>query len=49
MKRGLIQQAKHDFELLRGEGAALRDGLAVMGGTLLFWAALLSIAFMVEG
>jgi len=44
-----IEKAKREYELLCGEGSALRDGLTVMAGTALFWGAVLSIAFMVEG
>ena len=44
-----IAQAKRDFELLRGEGSALRDGLLVMAATVSFWLSLFAIAAMAEG
>ncbi|WPZ06600.1 hypothetical protein [Pelagerythrobacter marinus] len=47
--RSVIRRAKRDFDLLRGEGAALRDGLIVMAFTVLFWGAIYSIAVMAEG
>lgn len=47
--RSLIAQAIHDFEQLKGEGAAVREALGVGACVAVFFACLTAFAVMMGG
>lgn len=45
----VADQAVRDFEILHGEGAALREGLWVVGATIGFWLLWLGLVALAGG